>query len=61
MSSGTLNELLFDILLVFIGCQLIIHEKQIAKFERKVARYIKLFFKGLYVTIKEKRNEKAHM
>ena len=54
MSSGTLNELLFDVLLVFIGCQLIIHEKQVAEFERKLWRYTKAFFRGLYITIKEK-------
>jgi hypothetical protein len=61
MSTGTVIKLLFDVLLVYIGCQAIIHEKELAKFEKKVGKYIKAFFKALHYTIKERRDAKTHM
>lgn len=57
MTSLTLVKFLFHIALIGIGCLLIIHEKEVARFERKLAKNIKYFFKGVYVTLKQKRSE----
>lgn len=57
MSSETIMQFFFIVLLIYIGAQMIIHEKELARFERKAWRYVKAFFKGVYVTIKE-RHEK---
>lgn len=46
--------MLFGVLLTYIGVQAIIHEQALIKFEKKIAKYIKAFFKALYLTIKEK-------
>jgi hypothetical protein len=54
MSTETILQLFFDVLLVCIGAQAIIHEKELARFERKAAKYIKAFFKALYYTAAEK-------
>lgn len=54
MSTETIMQFLFNVLLVYIGIQAIIHEKQLIRFERKAWRYIKAFFKALYYTAKEK-------
>jgi hypothetical protein len=59
MTSLTLVKFLFHIALVGIGCLLIIHEKKIARFERELAKNIKYFFKGVYVTLKQKNAHKA--
>jgi hypothetical protein len=52
MSSEAILQLLFDVLLVGIGAQAIIHEKELAHFERKAAKYIKAFFKALCYKVK---------
>lgn len=52
MSSTTIMEFFFDIFLVCVGACAIIHEKELARFERKAAKYIKAFFKALYYTAK---------
>lgn len=57
MSSGTILNFFFNVFLVFIGAMAIIHEEELARFERKAAKCIKAFFKGVYLTIKE-RHEK---
>ncbi len=41
MSSNTLNEFLFDILLMGIGCWCIINEEKLIKIERQILRRIK--------------------
>lgn len=53
MTTETLLQLAFWVLLVYIGVQAILHEKQLIRFERKAWRYIKAFFKALYYTAKE--------
>lgn len=54
MSTETIMQFLFNVLLAYIGIQAILHEKQLIRFERKAWRYIKAFFKALYYTIKER-------
>lgn len=44
---------------VALVCYAIYREKDLIKFERKIARYIKAFFKALYYTIKEKQTKAA--
>ncbi len=57
MTSLTLAKFFFHIALVGIGCLLIIHEKKIARFERELAKNIKYFFKGVYVTLKQRNTQ----
>lgn len=59
MTSLTIFRILFCILLTVIGCYTIIHEKELARFERKLAKYVKAFAKAVYFTIKEKQNNKV--
>lgn len=61
MSTETMVEMLFGILLTCVGVQAILHEQELIRFERKVKKYAKAFFKALYYTIKERRDEKTHM
>lgn len=58
MTSLTIFKVLFFVLLTVIGCYTIIREKELAKFERKMAKYIKAFAKAVYFTLKEKKNSK---
>lgn len=53
MSNETLFQLLFDVVLMLIGCEALLHEKQLARFERKVWKYIRCFFKALWLSFKE--------
>ncbi len=59
MTTLTLVKFLFHIALVGIGCLTIIHEEKLAQLERKLAKNIKYFFKGVYVTLKQKKLENA--
>lgn len=61
MSTETMIEMLFGIVLTCIGVQAILHEQELIRFERKVKKYVKAFFKALYYTIKERRDEKTYM
>lgn len=61
MSTETMMEMLFGIMLTCVGVQAILHEQELIRFERKVKKYVKAFVKAIYLTIKEKRDEKAHM
>jgi hypothetical protein len=61
MSTETMIEMLFGIVLTCIGVQAILHEQELIRFERKVKKYVKAFVKALYYTIKERRDEKTHM
>jgi hypothetical protein len=45
MSSNTLNEFLFDILLIVIGAYAIIKEEELAQIEKKVFKKIKRIVK----------------
>lgn len=58
MTSLTIFRVLFCIFLTVIGCYTIIHEKELAQFERKAGKYIKAFAKAVYFTFKEKKNGK---
>ena len=46
---------LLECMAVGLVCYAIYREKDLIKFERKVARYIKAFFKALFFTIKERK------
>lgn len=59
MTTLTLVKFLFHIALVGIGCLTIIHEEKLAKLERRLAKNIKCFFKGVYVTLKQKKLNKV--
>lgn len=61
MSTETLMTLAFYTVLIYAGVEAILYEQELIRFERKVKKYVKAFFKALYYTIKEKRDEKAHM
>lgn len=54
MSNETLFQLGFSVLLTLLGVHAIFHERELIRFEHKVWRYTKAFFKALYITIKEK-------
>lgn len=55
MSIASLYEILFFCALVMVGSCAILNEEKIAKFERKLAKYVKAFFKAVYLTVKEKK------
>ena len=57
MSSGTILNFFFNVFLVYIGTMAILHEQQLARFERKAAKYIKAFFKALYLSFKERQGK----
>jgi hypothetical protein len=61
MSTETLTTLAFSTVLIYAGVEAILHEQELIRFERKVAKYIKAFFKALYYTIKGRRDEKTYM
>ncbi len=56
----TLTIIQFSVMtgLVLLGAYALYREKDLIKFERKVKKYIKAFFKALYYTILEKRKVK---
>lgn len=58
MTTLAFLKLLFDITLVIIGCLAIINEKKLARFERKVARSVKAFFKALVACLYERKQTK---
>jgi hypothetical protein len=53
--------LAFYTVLIYAGVEAILHEQELIRFERKVKKYVKAFFKALHYTIKERRDEKTHM
>ena len=59
MTTLTILKLFFNIGLVLLGAYAIYREKDLIKFERKVIKYIKAFFKALYFTVLEKKNKKS--
>lgn len=57
MTAQTLVMFFIHILLILLGVYAIKHEKELIKFERRIWRYIKAFFKALYYTyIKPAKN-----
>ncbi len=59
MTTLALIKLFAEISLILLGAYAIYREKDIARFERKLAKYIKAFFKAVYYTILEKRQPKV--
>ncbi len=50
-------QIVFMLTLILIGAYTIFRERDLIKFERKVKKYVKAFFKALYLTIQEKKNK----
>jgi hypothetical protein len=57
MSNETIIQFLLNLILVYVGAMTIIHERELIRFERKVKRCVKAFFKAVYLSIKEKRDK----
>ena len=53
-------QIVFMLTLVLIGAYTIFREKDLIRFERKVKKYVKAFFKALYLTVQEKKNSKVN-
>ncbi len=58
MTTLTLLKLFIGLCIITLGSYSIYREKDIARFERKVAKYVKAFFKALIYTIRDKRTPK---
>ncbi len=54
-------QIVFMLTLILIGAYAIFREKDLIRFERKVKKYVKAFFKALYLTVQEKKNNKASL
>lgn len=50
-------QFFLNLILVYVGAMTLIHERELIRFERKAKKYIKAFFKAIYLTIKEKRDK----
>ncbi len=61
MATLTIIKFFFNLLLITLGAYALLHEKELARFERKVVKYIKAFFKALYLTLKEKRETEVQV
>lgn len=57
MTTLTIIKFFFNIGLVLLGAYAIYREKDLIKFERKVKKYVKAFFKALYYSVLEKKNK----
>ena len=57
MTTLTIIKFFFNIGLVLLGAYAIYREKDLIKFERKVKRYVKAFFKAAYYTVLEKKHK----
>ena len=57
MSNETIMQFFLNLILVYVGAMTLIHERELIRFERKAKKYIKAFFKAIYLTIKEKRDK----
>lgn len=53
-------QIVFMLTLILVGAYTIFREKDLIKFERKVKKYVKTFFKALYLTVQEKKNSKVN-
>ncbi len=53
-------QIVLMLTLILIGSYAIFREKDLIKFERKVKKYVKAFFKALYLTVQEKKNNKSN-
>ncbi len=58
MTTLAILKLFAEVALILVGAYAIYREKDIAKFERKVAKYVKAFLKAVYYTVREKKQPK---
>lgn len=61
MATLTILKFFFHIFLISVGAYALLHEKELARFERKAVKYIKAFFKAVYLSIKEKNAPEAQV
>lgn len=54
-------QIVFMLTLILVGAYTIFREKDLIKFERKLKKYVKAFFKAIYLTVQEKKNNKADL
>ncbi len=59
MTTLALIKLFAEISLVLLGAYAIYREKDIARFEHKLAKYVKAFLKAVYYTALEKKQPKV--
>lgn len=59
MTTLGLLKIAFMVTLILIGSYAIFREKDLIRFERKVKKYVKAFFKALYLTAVEKKNKSS--
>lgn len=59
MATLTIVKFFFQLFLVFVGAYALLHEKELARLERKAVKYIKAFFKAIYLSVKEKNQTPA--
>lgn len=58
MTTATFLKFIIEGLFVLLAGYAIYREKDLIRFERKIAKVVKAFFKALYYTFQEKRNRK---
>lgn len=61
MATLTIIKFFFQLFLIFAGAYALLHEKELAKLEKKAVKYVKAFFKALYLTVKEKKLPKSNV
>ena len=61
MATLTIAKFIFQLFLVSLGAYALLHEKELAKIERKAIKYIKAFFKAIYLSVKEKKESEAQV
>lgn len=57
MSTDTLLQFSLYFLAILLGTEVILHERDLIRFERKVKKYVKAFIKAIYYTITKKEVE----
>ena len=50
-------QIVFMLTLILVGAYTIFREKDLIRFERKDKKYVKAFFKALYLSVQEKKNK----
>jgi uncharacterized protein (UPF0305 family) len=58
MTTLELIKLFIEIAIISLGAYAIYSEKDLVRFERKAAKYIKAFFKALQLSIRDKKQSK---
>lgn len=56
MTALAILKIIAQVALILLGSYAIYREKDLIKFERKVAKYVKAFFKAVFYTLKEKKS-----